>query len=225
MEKLTGKNAIILCSGGIDSVTTAFYVKKKLSYEKLKILFFNYGQRGIDQERRCSKNCAKELHAEFKEIVLPKIKIDAKVKKVKDLRNTKKESDNFYIPFRNSLFIVHALSLAESLHIKDKKLYDIFVGFKCEGKETYPDTTKKYVKKIIEIIALHSFKGKLKTPLINKDKNEIVLLGDKLGVDFRNTYSCYSGEKDHCGTCLACRLRMEGFYWANKKDPTYYLQN
>ena len=29
-------NAIILCSGGLDSVTTAHYVKKNLEYEKIR---------------------------------------------------------------------------------------------------------------------------------------------------------------------------------------------
>ena len=67
---------------------------------------------------------------------------------------------------------------------------------------------------------------KLKTriiaPLIKKDKDEIVLLGNKLGVNFKDTYSCYNGSKEHCGYCLACKLRKAGFYWANIKDPTKY---
>ena len=47
------RNALILCSGGLDSVTTAYFVKKKLKYNKIKMLFFNYGQRNLNAERRC----------------------------------------------------------------------------------------------------------------------------------------------------------------------------
>ena len=55
--------AIILCSGGIDSVVTAYHAKKKLKYNRIIILFFNYGQKALKQERVCSKRCAKNLGA------------------------------------------------------------------------------------------------------------------------------------------------------------------
>jgi len=64
------KNALILCSGGLDSVVTSHYVKKKLGYDKLIILFFDYGQRTIIAERRASKKCAFNLDASFIEIKL-----------------------------------------------------------------------------------------------------------------------------------------------------------
>ena len=50
---------------------------------------------------------------------------------------------------------------------------------------------------------------------------------EKFGVDFKKTYSCYMGVKnslEHCGTCLACKLRQEAFYWSNIKDPTNYKE-
>ena len=62
---MKNKNAIILCSGGLDSVVTAHYVKHKLKYKKLIILFFNYGQRTLVSERKCSKLTAAKLKAEF----------------------------------------------------------------------------------------------------------------------------------------------------------------
>ena len=57
--------AIIICSGGLDSVVTGFYAKYKLKYEELKIIFFDYGQRSLLEERKFSKICAKNLDAEF----------------------------------------------------------------------------------------------------------------------------------------------------------------
>ncbi len=224
------KKAIVLCSGGIDSVTASHYVKKKLNYSKIIILFFNYGQKSLNKERGCSQFCAKELDANFKEIELnwlgeistSLINCEGKVNEVKDLRDTKKESEKFYVPCRNTIFLTYALALAESLFIKNKEKFDIFVGFKCEGKESYPDTTKEFVKEINSLSRL-SCNGKFKiiAPLINKDKEDIVKLGEKLGVYFKDTHSCYISDK-HCGTCLACMLRKAGFYWANVKDVTDY---
>ena len=229
-----GKNAIVLCSGGIDSVTTAHYVKKKLDYRKIIILFFDYGQRTIKQERNAAKKVAKKLKEEFKEIKLLELakistslinkKKKARKVKRKELKNTVEESQKYYVPCRNTLFLVYALALAESLQIKNKKVYDIFTGFKCEGKEAYPDTTINFVKEINKLKKVStSVKGKIIAPLIKLDKDEIILHGKKLEVDFKDTYSCYVGDrKKHCGVCLSCRLRQEAFYWANVKDPTKY---
>lgn len=228
------ENAIVLCSGGLDSVTTAYYVKKKLKYNNLIFLFFDYGQRTLKQERNSSKKCAKNLNAVFREIKLDELKEistslinkKTKAKKIrrKDLRDSSKESAKYYVPCRNTVFLVYALALAESLFMKNKKVYDIFVGFKCEGKEAYSDTTPEFIKEINQLRKIStSVRGKIIAPLIKKDKDEIVRLGKKLNVEFRDTYSCYIGAgAKHCGYCLACRLRQEGFYWAGVKDPTKY---
>lgn len=228
-------NAIILCSGGIDSVTTAFYAKKKLGYDKIKILFFDYGQRTLKKERMATKNCSKDLEGEFFEIDIRElgkistslINQDKKAKKIsrEDLKNSSEESEKFYVPCRNTIFLTYALAFAESLFIKKKEIYDIFVGFKCEGKESYPDTTIKFVKKMNELGKIGCVKDfKIIAPLIKKDKEDIIKLGSKLGVDFKKTFTCYVGSAKHCGTCLACRLRQEGFYWADIKDPTEYQE-
>lgn len=228
------KNAIILCSGGIDSVTTAFYVKKKLDYDKITILFFNYGQRTLKQEREASKKCAENLDAGFKEIELgwlgeistSLINVNEKAKKVtrKDLKDSSEESQKYYVPCRNTFFLIHALVIAEANYVKSKETSDIFVGFKHEGKEAYPDTTPEFVEKMNALTkASCSGSFKILAPLIEKDKEDIIKLGIKLGINFKDTFTCYIGAGDkHCGTCLSCRLRQEGFYWANIKDPTVY---
>lgn len=220
------KNVIILCSGGLDSVVTAHYVKKKLKYRKIIILFFDYGQRNLLSEKKCARKCARDLGGKFEEIKVT-IKLGGKLVDKdraekgyrKDLKNTKKEASKWYVPQRNLIFLSYALSLAEANWLKDKKVYNLFVGFKNEGKEHYPDTTPEFVEKMnllckkgVEIVA----------PLIKKDKEDIVLLGKKLGVNFRNTFSCYIGGEKHCGVCLACKLRKAGFYWADIHDPTSY---
>lgn len=226
------KNAILLCSGGIDSVVTAHYIKNKLNYKKLIILFFNYEQKTLDAERKFSKKCAKKINAKFIEMPLKwlgdisnsLINKHGKVHKLKkaDLKNTKKESGNWYVPCRNTLFLIYALALAESIYVKEKTLSEIFIGFKCEGKESYPDTTKEFVNEMNELSKLSCIgKPQIIAPLINKDKEDIINLGNKLGVNFKQTHSCYISNK-HCGYCLACMLRKAGFYWAGIKDNTEY---
>jgi len=234
------KNAIICCSGGIDSVVSAYYAKNKLEYKKLIILFFDYGQRTLEQERNCSKKNAKNLRADFIEIKLKElekistslINSNKEAKKISrnDLKDSKEESKKYYVPCRNTIFIVYALAMAESLKIKYGEENDIILGFKCEGKESFPDTTIEFVRQMNKLEEIStSINGKIITPLIKKDKEDIILLGKKLGVDFKQTYSCYIGNgkvngNKHCGVCLSCRLRQEGFYWANIRDPTEYKE-
>jgi len=225
------KNSIILCSGGIDSVTTAYYAKKRVGYKEMIILFFNYAQKSLKQERECSKDCAKILDAEFMEIELgwlgnisqSLINKKGKIKKLerKQLKNTRQESDKYYVPCRNTVFLVYALALAESLYIKNKEKYDILVGFKNEGKESFPDTTPEFVRKMNELAEISTKGFRIIAPLIEKDKEDIIILGKEIGVDFNKTHSCYVKNK-HCGKCLACMLRKEGFYWANVQDTTKY---
>ena len=57
------------------------------------------------------------------------------------------------------------------------------------------------------------------SPYCNITKRDIALRGKEIGVDFSLTYSCYKGEKKHCGKCGTCMERKEalaGF------DPTVY---
>ena len=226
------KSAIVLCSGGLDSVVVAHQVRKKLKYIRLIVLFFNYGQKSLRKERVCSKKCAKDLRATFKEIRLVELgrlstslinkKGEANKVKRNELKDTRSEGLNWYVPFRNTVFLSYAFSLAESIYVRGKKKYDIFVGFKSEDQGGYPDTSLKFVKAMEKIGKFGHENFKIKAPMINKDKSEVVQLGNKLGVCFENTFSCYIGKKKHCGYCLACRLRQEGFYWANIKDSTKY---
>ena len=228
------KNAIILCSGGLDSVVTAYYVKKKLRYDKLIFLFFDYGQRTLEVERKASKRFAEMLRAGFVEVKLnwlgkistSLINSNKKAKKIsrKGLKDSKKESLNFYVPNRNAVFLNNAIAFAESLVINGRGFSDIFVGFNSEGVEAYPDTTPEFVDNMNGLMKIMRLKGKIIAPLIEMDKNDIVSLGNELGVKMENSFSCYVGGKKHCGVCLGCRLRQEAFYWANVKDKTKYKE-
>src|SRR3989344_5627479 len=237
------QNAIILLSGGLDSSTLAYYVKYKVKPKSITALFFDYNQRNLKQEEFCAKAIAKKIKAKFKKINLQwlgeistsLINSKSKLPKLneKDLADVKKgakEVLNYWVPCRNSLFILAALAHAEAEFLSNKKQSDIYIGLKSEGRLPMKDTTPEFVKQINKIAKQVTLKGNFKilAPFINKDKDEIIKLGNKLKVPYHYTFSCYSnsGFKNklpvHCGTCESCLLRNKGFYWANFMDPTIY---
>jgi len=229
------KKAVVVCSGGLDSVTCAYYVKKKLGYHSIHLIFFDYGQKSLAGEHRSMIACAKDLKAIYKKVKLESLKELAfsglthqiKAKKIAriDLKNTGKESSKFYLPFRNTVFASYALAYAETLLKLKKDEVDIFFGFKCEGSESYSDTTQAYVDGLNDLIKKMNIQNiRIKAPFIKKDKEDIILIGAKLNVPLERTFSCYLSDTYHCGTCLACALRKEGFYWANIQDKTNYLE-
>src|SRR5690606_2660387 len=141
----------------------------------------------------------------------------------KSLKDTSNESDAWYVPCRNLIFISHALAIAEKDFVDRKIVSDIFVGFKSEGKEPYPDTTQEFVGSMNHLAKQScAYPFKIVAPLIKMDKEDIVNLALKLELPVERTYSCYVGKAKQCGDCLACRLRKNGFYWANQDDKTEY---
>jgi 7-cyano-7-deazaguanine synthase len=230
------KSALVLCSGGLDSVTTAFFVEKRLAYDNLGIIFFDYAQKSLFHERRAALFCAQSLKATFYEIRLPElgklsfslINKEGYVQQLspEELGDTQAESLRFYVPGRNTLFLSYALALAESLaHTQPEQgVPDIFIGFKNDGSESFPDTTQSFLDRMNALASVACLRpASIAAPLITYDKEDIVALGGQLGVDFTKTWSCYQGKEIHCGSCLACRLRQAGFTWSGISDPTAYL--
>jgi 7-cyano-7-deazaguanine synthase len=87
----------------------------------------------------------------------------------------------------------------------------------------YPDCTPEFIGAMANAIYTGSYYAiRLHTPLQWLSKADVATLGDKLGVPFEQTWSCYKGEELQCGTCPTCRARKEAFRAAGLKDPTTY---
>jgi 7-cyano-7-deazaguanine synthase len=59
-------------------------------------------------------------------------------------------------------------------------------------------------------------------PFIRLSRTQIVQRGHALKADLANTWSCYKGGQNHCGTCGACVERRQAFTLATIPDPTHY---
>jgi 7-cyano-7-deazaguanine synthase len=130
-----------------------------------------------------------------------------------------------YVPARNTLFVAHALGLAESIGAEE-----IALGINALDYSGYPDCRPEWLAAMQEVARLGTKVGvsgqavKLVAPLVAMSKADIIRAGTALGVDYGLTLSCYdpSDEGGACGACDACILRRLGFEQAGQKDPTRY---
>ena len=226
-------NAIVLCSGGLDSVVLAHYLKKIRNIENIKLVFLDYNQKSLKEELFCVKKVAKELDAELKVIDikwLGEISTSLINKGPNENEIDSEDLISWYVPCRNSLFLLIGLSIAESEFISKNEKYDVYLGIKYEGELQFKDTTPEFLEQMNKTAEFCTQDGNYKfiAPFLEKDKEELIVLGLELGVDLKKTYSCYIGKgiKDnvpiHCGICSACKSRKKAFKFSNNEDNSTY---
>ncbi|WP_417778242.1 7-cyano-7-deazaguanine synthase QueC [Stutzerimonas xanthomarina] len=224
---MTGKKAVILLSGGLDSATVVAMAKAD-GYACYS-MSFDYGQRHR-AELQAAERVAQQLGVvEHKVIGMSLNGIGGSA--LTDSRIAVPESLGegipvTYVPARNTLFLSLALGWAEVLDAQD-----IFIGVNAVDYSGYPDCRPAFIEAFEQLANLATKAGvegrrfSIRAPLQNLSKGEIVQTGVRLGVDYSMTVSCYQADEDGraCGRCDSCRLRARGFDEAGVADPTRYM--
>lgn len=219
------EKAIVLLSGGMDSLVTLGIARQKFDVYALHI---NYGQRTENRENLAfRKICAHYKIRNKMEIDISHLlKIggsaltDKSIKVPRPSHLREKGIPVTYVPFRNTNIISIAVSWAEVISAKK-----IFIGAVEEDSSGYPDCREKYFRAFNKLIELGTKPGsgiRIETPLIHLSKKEIVETGYRLKVPFQLSWSCYSQNEMACGKCASCLLRLNGFRLAGQKDPLRY---
>jgi 7-cyano-7-deazaguanine synthase len=217
------KRAVVLLSGGLDSATV-LYLAKKRGY-RITCLIFDYGQR-----HKKEINAAKRIAIEAKVAYCTlKIKFPwggssllGKKKIPLNKKSLGKSIPSTYVPARNIIFLSFALSFAEVI-----KSEAIFIGAHSRDYSGYPDCRPKFLNAFKKVADLGTFTGirkrgiKVISPLIDKDKADIIRLGIKLKVPYKYTWSCYQGGSYPCGKCDSCYYRKKGFKDVGILDPLF----
>jgi 7-cyano-7-deazaguanine synthase len=219
--------AIVLVSGGLDSATCLALARAD-GY-RCYALSFAYGQRH-EAELRAAGRVTRALGAEQHRVM----QIDLAAfggSALTDPSMAVPESSSSgipvtYVPARNTVFLSLALAWAEVLGAQD-----IFIGVNAVDYSGYPDCRPEFIAAFERLANLATRAGvegtgpiRIRTPLIDLSKAQIIRRGLALGVEFAATVSCYQADGDGraCGRCDSCRLRREGFAAAGVPDPTRY---
>jgi 7-cyano-7-deazaguanine synthase len=219
--------AVVLLSGGLDSAT-ALAMAKKQGFQ-CYVLSFDYGQRSLTElnaarriveQMGIAEHRVIRLHLEdFGGSALTDHTIDVPDHDTGGIPVT-------YVPARNTVFLSLALGWAEVLQADA-----IFIGVNAVDYSGYPDCRPEFIDAFEKMANLATKTGvsgqgiKIHTPLMNMTKADIIREGQRLGVSYADTISCYQADEDGraCGVCDSCRLRAQGFKDAGVPDPTHYI--
>ncbi|MBT8047551.1 MAG: 7-cyano-7-deazaguanine synthase QueC [Xanthomonadales bacterium] len=221
------KKAVVLVSGGLDSVT-ALAMARDSGFD-CYALSVDYGQRH-HSELDAAERVAGAAGVPLKVLPLDLRAIGGSAL-TDDIEVPETETNGIpvtYVPARNTIMLSLALAYAEVLGADD-----IFIGVNAVDYSGYPDCRPEFIEAYQGMARLATKAGveggelTIHTPLIDLTKAEIIKKGIELGVDYSVTVSCYQadGEGRACGVCDSCRIRREGFVSAGIADPTKYRHN
>jgi len=223
------RKAVIVLSGGMDSVTTLALANSQ-EFDCYS-LTFNYGQKSISEidaaiyyanKYKCIEHKIFNINfSEFSNSALTNNNIT-----INGNAGSKENIPNTYVPMRNIIFLSIACSWAESIDVNN-----IFIGANSIDYSGYPDCRENFLESYEKMINLGSKTGaeggkfNILRPLINMKKIDIIKLGHTFNLDYSKTVSCYQATEDGkaCGLCESCLFRKRAFIDNNLNDETVYI--
>lgn len=214
------KDAIIVISGGMDSVTMLYDYINEIALA----VSFDYGSNHNKIEIECAR-----LHCEklgVKHIVIPLSFMgeyfnSSLLSGADAIPEGSYEDTNMLstvVPFRNGIMLAVACGLAESNGLKRVMLANHF-----GDHAIYPDCRADFAEAISEAMRLGTYEHiTLYAPYTNISKSDIARRGKTLDIDYAQTYSCYKGGGNHCGKCATCIERKAALNEAGIIDKTIY---
>ena len=220
------KKAVVLLSGGMDSAAVVAIAQEQ-GFE-VHAMSVRYGQRHTS-ELEAAARVAEALGVAGHKVVAVDLRSIGGSALTDDINVPEAgEGDGIpvtYVPARNTIMLSLALGWAEVLGAND-----IFCGVNAVDYSGYPDCRPEFIAAFEALANLATKAGvegagiRVHAPLQYLSKAQIALEGQRLGVDFGLTVSCYQADMDGkaCGHCDACQLRADGFTAAGMVDPTHY---
>ena len=222
-----GRGAVVLLSGGLDSMVTAGLARE--AGFTLHALTIDYGQRHR-REIEAAKLIAGKLGV-ARHVILPlDLRQFGGSALTDDIEVPKGGVDEdaipvTYVPARNLIFLALTAGFAEA-----SGCADIFIGVNALDYSGYPDCRPEFIASFAETARLATKAGvegrpfAIHAPLQHMGKAEIAAETARLGLDSGWSWSCYDPTADGraCGLCDSCRLRLHGFADAGLADALDY---
>ena len=228
MSQTTPRKAVVLVSGGMDSAVT-IAIAREQGYQ-VHALSVAYGQRH-NAELAASERVSGLLGAVEHKTVQVDLRTIGGSALTADIDVPLDQTGGqgipvTYVPARNTIMLSIALGWAEVLGSSD-----LWCGVNAVDYSGYPDCRPAFIEAFEQLANVATKAGvegagiRIHAPLMRMSKADIAREGQRLGVDFSETVSCYQADAQGraCGHCDACVLRAQGFKTAGLPDPTRYV--
>jgi len=219
------KKVLVICSGGMDSITLAHMISSNPDMELKGLVCFDYGQRH-SKEILYAKTCAEKLDVSFTLVPIPNLGELLKSSLTFDGQIPKgsynqENMTSTVVPNRNAIMLSIAFGIGSSMNVD-------MIAIAVHGGDhfIYPDCRPEFLKTFDEMqqLALQGLSSpRLYAPYKNMSKSEIAVIAKQLDLDIVETWSCYEGGEIHCGLCGTCVERKQAVNDSGVKDSTAYL--
>jgi 7-cyano-7-deazaguanine synthase len=210
-DETGNKKALVVCSGGLDSVVSAAWAQKN-GYD-VTLVHFRYGSRAEGPEVDAIQNVSAALGVPYfiQPIGLYRPGDSPLLDKNSKIAGGEAGAEfaHEWVPARNLLMLAMATALAEA-----RGMQTIVLGNNLEEAGAYPDNEPEFIARFNDVLPFAVGDGKrvrVIMPVGNMMKHEIVALGHKLDAPMHLTWSCYRAGVLHCGTCGPCYMRRKAF--------------
>jgi 7-cyano-7-deazaguanine synthase len=205
---LIDRCSVALVSGGLDST-----VALALALEESPVnagLFFDYGQQAAKRELEAAKAICTRYEVDFERIELPwlaRISRSALIEgmgEIPDAVPDEIDKDSpagaVWVENRNGIFVNIAAAFASALGCSS-----VIVGFNAEEASSFPDNSMRFIESLNRSLEDGTRAGiSVVSPTIGMSKRDIVMEGVRLGIPWKEIWSCYRGREEMCGTCESC---------------------
>ena len=211
MNSMTCK-AVVLLSGGLDSVYNLYASEKKWP-NQVRALLFNYGQRAWENEKKAATDFSqslniplqvidiKSLFSEDKSSLTSSSSVPTDEVNIDDLRASQASAKKVWVSNRNGVFLNIGACFAE------KWQADYVVpGFNAEEAVTFPDNSEEYIEKMNACLKLSTSNG-VQIHCFSQKMEKVSIMREalKLGVDPEKIWSCYYNGAKICERCESCQ--------------------
>jgi 7-cyano-7-deazaguanine synthase len=213
---------VVICSGGLDSTTTAAHARF-IDGKKPLLLHFRYGCRAENNEVEAVQRVAAALEGEC---------IFSDLGWLKDLGGSSltqpdqpiagarqgAEYPHEWVPARNLVMASHAAAFCDAHDIGD-----IYMGLNLEEGAVYPDNTVEFYERFDALLSFATLRRpRIQMPLARMMKWQIVQHAYKIGAPMQHSWSCYRSGSAHCGRCGPCYMRRTAHEMLGITDTITY---
>jgi 7-cyano-7-deazaguanine synthase len=194
---------LLLCSGGLDSTTLAYWMRER-GIEVVPI-FLDYGQHCVEKEWQTLKRVLPNAGVRpLERINVSEIFRDSKSRLIvePDLWTEPVADDDLYIPYRTLLFFSIAAARAQT-----KGLADVYSGFINSNHAKELDCSAAFLNGL-DALAANVGPVRFHLPFRHWSKAQVVAEAVRLGVAIGSTYSCQLLSDTPCGACPNCVERL-----------------